>query len=337
MSERCRRPGQAIALGVVAAADVMPEPRKRRESEALPDVQSVRVTLVVINYLTPQLTVDTVREAVASHHNPHVDLVVIVVDNSPDDSRRARNPMAALTSDGIATVVDAPSNLGFSGGANLGATFGHDDDFIWFLNSDAVASADALDELIRVAGTGYSIVGSQLLTPDGRVESCGGDDAIRRGLVRHQSSGKPPVSHPSGGARVPWVHGASFLIARDAWTRLGGFDERFFLYFEEADLCFRAQEMGLSSAIAYRSIVSHEGGASIRQAGANDLRDIYFTRNYLLFFSQHLRPPLRWLTALGWCITVVLARAARGEGRRIRLHVQGTLAYWRKDFGRLNR
>lgn len=84
-----------------------------------------------------------------------------------------------------------------------------------------------------------------------------------------------------------YVSGASVLLPRKALEECGGFDEAFFLYFEDNDLCLRFHNSGWRVAFHPKSIVYHKGGASIGEWIGSPLSIYYATRNFLLFQTKH--------------------------------------------------
>jgi len=145
----------------------------------------------------------------------------------------------------------------------------------------------------------------------------------------------PPLSHPiqpgSPPCRTGWVCGAVLLIRTELMRRLGGFDPRFFLYWEETDLCRRAEMAGAGIWAVGASVATHVGGASsapddTRVSGC--IAKHYYQSRYYYMTKHH-----GWWAATGAEIVeygLILARAlvdgARGRGlRRLRSRQQATL------------
>jgi GT2 family glycosyltransferase len=98
-------------------------------------------------------------------------------------------------------------------------------------------------------------------------------------------------------APIDWVMGASMMIRRNVFDRVSGFDERFFLYWEDADFCHRVRDLGYSTRYVPGARVRHAGGAS--SAGARWLATRAFHRSAYLYYSTHVVRsrwhPARWL------------------------------------------
>jgi len=187
-------------------------------------------------------------------------------------------------------LLESGENLGFSGGCNVGIAraLSSRADYVWILNNDTRVHPLALWKSVeflmhaRKSGVRVGAVGSKLCdyhNPD-RVQFDG--DRVWYG-------GKPMPQGPDTekiGFKT-YVSGASVLLARKALEECGGFDEAFFLYFEDNDLCLRLHNLGWRVAFHPKSIVYHKGGASIGDWIGSPLSIYYATRNFLLFQSKH--------------------------------------------------
>jgi GT2 family glycosyltransferase len=175
---------------------------------------------------------------------------VVVVDNSPDG--RHGEAVAGL---GVSFHA-AHENLGFPGGVNRGAELARGE-FLFLLNPDAEAAPDCLARLLALLESrpDAAVAGAQVLLPDGRVNA--GDNPIHlSGLcwagnyLGHVESGpaRPALS----------VSGAAMLIRSDDFRRLGGFSPAIFMYFDDADLCWRAALAGRSVLFCPEATVEHD-------------------------------------------------------------------------------
>lgn len=197
---------------------------------------------------------------------------VIVVDNSSQDDTvetvRDRFPTV--------TVHQEPSNCGFARACNRGAS-NAGGDFVLFLNPDTVIQDAAVSNLVAYAQSHAEggIYGGRTIRPTGAVglESCWGtptlwsafcfatgfSTAFPRSRFDPESLGRWDRDTP---ADVGVVTGLMLLIRRSLWTALGGFDDQFFMYSEDVDLCLRATALGYRPCITPTAVVIHEGGAS---------------------------------------------------------------------------
>jgi N-acetylglucosaminyl-diphospho-decaprenol L-rhamnosyltransferase len=236
--------------------------------------------VVIVSYRTPELTTAATHSALASGAER-----VVVVDNRSSDETAA---LIRSIDDPRLDFVENARNTGFGSAANLAARRATTDALL-FLNSDAeltsVAAERTLAELDRWGGR--AIVAPRLIGPDGRIEHSAGllpapSDIAVRALGLHVIGWRLAELPLTGrlmrrtrflreyaSAEVAdsafdtsFVSGACFAIGRDAFSELGGFDERFFMYFEDADLCRRAAAAGMAIRYVPSAVVRHVRGAS---------------------------------------------------------------------------
>jgi GT2 family glycosyltransferase len=176
-------------------------------------------------------------------------------------------------------VCSLAGNPGFAAAANLGAARGRAP-WILFLNPDCFPSAGDVEELLARARAlpGAAAVGPHLIGPDGVAARAGGVDLA--GLARWLERLGPR----RGLTEVDWVAGTCLLVRREAWAQVGGFDESYFLYCEDVDLCRRLRRRGWRVAVAGSVGVAHLGGASFpdeatRRAAYRRARRLYLRRH----------------------------------------------------------
>jgi GT2 family glycosyltransferase len=229
----------------------------------------IRTSILLVTYRTyPELQacLRMLEEVV----DPALD-EVIVVDHAPDVAAlhdlRSRFPLVR--------VLEHPENRGFGAGMNVAAQVARGDALL-LMNPDTIAAPGLVDTLVNwlASHPQVAIVGPLVRSRDGRIEASArrfpgwstviggrrswltrlwpGNPAARRNLLTGSAVAAP--------IEVDWVSGACLMIRRDAYAALGGFDEGFFMYWEDADLCRRAQ------AREWR--VTYHPGASVTHLGA---------------------------------------------------------------------
>lgn len=234
----------------------------------------------------------------ASLNKPKLS-VVIVTYQSRATIARALDPLAQAAADGWleCIVVDNRSadgtadfvsaswpwvrlvrseeNLGFGKGCNRGFSIARSD-YVLFLNPDASIEVKDLEILLRTlekedraciaapataVGNGAFQMAGMLLTPRGLLMSS------FNGGVRTFPHRKP-VKPGEQSFATNWVCGAIMLFRSNVFRELGGFDPRYFLYFEETDLCLRATRAGYQILGVGEAVAEHVCGSSARASGA---------------------------------------------------------------------
>lgn len=241
------------------------------------------VAVVVIHFRNLDQTVACL-DSLAALDYPNYS--VIVVDNSPEyrHGERLRQRFPAIT------VLEMDRNLGFSGGCNAGiARALHADvDYIWLLNNDACCRTDSLGELVRAARAmpNAGVLGGALLEEkNGDTERTGmGYVDYRRAKTFTREPSSMDITH------CEWVCGGNMLLKAEAVERCGGFDDAYFLYKEDVELCVRLTRAGYECVYVPGAEVFHEG--SVSTAGERAIwRYYYGARNRMLFFSRYASRP----------------------------------------------
>jgi GT2 family glycosyltransferase len=225
----------------------------------------MNVDVVVVSYNSR----DTLRPCVHPLL-PLPGVSVTVVDNdSPDDS-------LAAVADLPVRAIQSGRNAGFGAGCNIGAAAGAAP-LILFINPDAEITADALAQMVAVleAEPDVVLVGPRLTESDGelmhsmrryqRTRSMWAQALyLHRLLPRARWANE--IDYRPGLYDAPaypeWLSGACMLVRRPAFERVGGFDDGFFLYCEDQDLCRRLRAAGGGIRYEPSAVVSHRGGHS---------------------------------------------------------------------------
>jgi GT2 family glycosyltransferase len=191
-----------------------------------------------------------------------------------------------------ARYVRTASNRGFAGGANYGIRNALDAgaDYILLLNNDATVEPETLTEMVRVAqaDAATGVVGAKLLQMGAgeRLESVGLRVDLRSGRLFETGFGEDDRGQYDQLTDVPAVTGAAMLLSRAVCEQLGGFDERYFSYLEDVDLCLRARRAGFQIRVAPQARVHHRGKGST--AGKQSTLSLYYaTRNHLMLMDTH--------------------------------------------------
>jgi len=172
---------------------------------------------------------------------------IVVDNNSSDDS-------AAIAESLAATVIRLDQNVGFSAANNIGARRATGD-VLGFVNPDVTATDDGVERLAATVRATGSLVAPQLLNADGSLQENGRAAPYPIRKLAHMFAPGSSTNQryvrrvESGHQQVVWAMGAAIFVDHAAFERLGGWDEGFFIYYEDSDFCLRALRHGMRTII----------------------------------------------------------------------------------------
>jgi GT2 family glycosyltransferase len=280
-----------------------------------------QVGCVIVNWNGWQ---DTVACLDALRSIEYSRLFVVVVDNGSSDDSVARIQVAHPE----VRLVQTGRNLGFSGGNNAGIreVMRGEAKYVWLLNNDTEPARRALLELVRTAESDFRFgaVGSVLHYAEApqKIQAWGGGWInLWNGYSAHATA------PPKPGRRLDFLTAASMLVRRKSLEDVGLMDDRFFLYYEDADLCFRLRKNGWNLGVARDAIVLHKVNASTGKKSSPT--DRHFTASAIRFLSQYSPVPL--LAAFLFLFRRVLHRTLAGRLEAIRNVWLGVQDYRNRD------
>jgi GT2 family glycosyltransferase len=253
------------------------------------------VHAVIVNWNAGALLADCISSIGAVSGAAATVSQVTIVDNNSGDGSIAGLP----NTDVPLKIIRNAENVGFGAACNQ-AGLTSDADVLLFLNPDTRLSSGSLDGPARAltdpANGSVGIVGIRLLERDGRTaRNCARRPTLLSmigqslGLDRLGLSAFPPHfmtewDHEDTRA-VDQVMGAFFFVRTELFQRLGGFDERFFVYYEDLDFAVRAQDSGWTSLYLATSSALHHGAGTTERV--KDVRLFYSWRSRILYARKH--------------------------------------------------
>lgn len=247
------------------------------------------IDIIVVNWNSR----DQLAYCVSSLNSEKIGKIV-VVDNASFD-----NSADFLDFENRVTLVRSQKNIGFGAGCNLGARYA-ESKYLLFLNPDAAILPGSLDlafNYMEDPSNGKAgICGVQLIDGLGDVSrTCSRFPSS--GAVLAHATGLSKLFPKLGQPMAEWAHdqsrevdqvmGAFFLVRRCLFESLKGFDERFFVYYEEVDFSYRARMAGWHSIYLAEAQAYHAGGGTSDQIKARRL--FYSLRSRLLYADKHFR------------------------------------------------
>ncbi|OGQ23134.1 MAG: hypothetical protein A2138_05740 [Deltaproteobacteria bacterium RBG_16_71_12] len=310
----------------------------------------MKVLACILNWRTADMTAHALDLLVPQLRALGAARVIVVDNDSQDGSfEKLAGHVARHGYHDVAEVVASGRNGGFGFGNNVALRRGLEGpdppDYFYLLNSDAAPRAGALQAITDYADRNpqVGIAGTTVLDTGGRPQtSAFRFPSVRSELAQMLSYG--PVSALLADALVPlpipshtttgvdWVAGASMLLRRTMLEQIGVFDETFFLYYEETDLCLRAKRAGWHVAYVREGEVEHIGGASTGVAShtvfAKPMPEYVFASRRHYFLKNYGRAVL-WQAnlahAVGGAGFRVLTKLGKRDHHRPREWIDGVL------------
>lgn len=293
--------------------------------------------VIIVNWNAGHQLADVVS-SITVHHEGLVHSVIVVDNASTDGSLSTVEGGSAAARPFKLRIIRNEQNLGFGAACNRGASIATAP-FLLFLNPDAEIQEGSLTKALEFmrspAHPNVGIVGVQLVDRIGRIaRSCArfptpwmlalqatGLDRLR--AFSFLNTHMADWDHGST-RQVDHVIGAFYLIRRDIFETVGGFDERFFVYLEDLDLSLRVSRVGYRSMYLASARAFHAGGGTSQQVKAHRL--FYSIRSRLLYGFKHFPGWRAWVLAVVTLGLEPLTRSAfclaKGDG-------QGVANTWR--------
>ena len=262
------------------------------------DMSAPKVSIIIVNYNGKELLQKCLDSLLKVNYD---NFEIILVDNNSTDGTVefiTKNYPSLI-------IIKLDSNKGFAEPNNVAAKISKGK-YLLFLNNDTVVTPNFISEIVKVMETDkkIAICQSLLLKPDGSVDSSG-DFIDHLGVVYNSKTKIDEIREVSS------ARGASMLVRSDIFEKLDGFDQKFFVTFEDVDLCWRSWILGYRVLIIPTSIVYHEGGITIKKIKSEiafhgfknqlamkitNFEPILAMRNMVLFFGIYgIRELKIWL------------------------------------------
>jgi GT2 family glycosyltransferase len=257
-----------------------------------PDASAGTAWIIVLNWNGYRDTIECVESC---RRLEHASRRILVVDNGSTDGServlRGRWPEVDFLQTG--------ANLGYSGGNNAGIRYAlaRGAAYIWLLNNDARVAPDALTYMVAVLERhgAVGIVGTKVYyldRPDVILSAGGVLDLEAGGAVRHIGGDREDEGAYDAPATVDWVAGCSMMVRREIFSSIGPFDDNYFLYFEDVDLCLRARAAGWTVRYEPRARIWHREGA--KNQGLFSPTFIYYFLRNRLYLMKRFAPRRMW-------------------------------------------
>lgn len=258
-------------------------------------MKKTRVTIILLNWNGYKDTLACLKSLYALKHT-NTEVTIVVVDNASTDGSVEILHEKYPTVD----IVELPVNKGFTGGNNEGIRYAttHGSDYIWFLNNDTIVDVNALEALLDAfQDPSVGIAGSKIYFMKhfefhasrykpaelGRVLWYAGG-IIDWNNIYGSHRGVDEVDHGQYDQEeeTPFVTGCSLMISKECLELVEGFDNKYFAFLEDLDMCLKVEYAGYKVMYIPQSIVWHKNAGSTGGPG-NVIHQYYMTRNRFLF------------------------------------------------------
>lgn len=292
-------------------------------------METLDLSIVIINFNTKKL----VSELVSSIYKKtkKINFEVIIVDNASSDG--SLSVLRKLAKKSNLDFIENSNNLGFAAGNNIGIKKAKGR-YILLLNSDVLITSNSLGDMVNWmdehADVGISTC--MLKNKDGSIQGTGGffpnlsrvfswmiiqdfpfvDNFIKPFHPMKEKSPTKANSFYEKPRELDWVTGAFFLMRNEVIVNVGDLDEKYFMYTEETDFCFRAKKKGWKVWYVPQFSVIHYGGAS----GTREFSVLSEYKSIKRFYKKHYPswqfPVLRLLLKIGALGRIILFAIIEG-------------------------
>ena len=251
------------------------------------------LSIIIISYNTEKITIDCLKSIIESLKNSSLKYEIIVVDNASKDNSVSsiKKLKSEIKNRNLKiNLIENKENIGF-GPANNQAVKLAKSDYLLFLNSDIIvlnASIEKLYNFYKQNEKLFNFLGGKLLNKDGTSQpSCGPMytlPMIFAHLFLRGDYWELTRYSPKKIKEVDWISGACILTKKEYFEKLGGFDEKIFMYMEEIDLFYRAKKHGFKVFFYPEAQFIHLGSQS--SAGRSfPILQVY--QGLIYFYKKH--------------------------------------------------
>ncbi|GKU27283.1 glycosyl transferase [Clostridium folliculivorans] len=296
-----------------------------------------RVSIILVNYNGARYNKECIDSILFSKYD---DFEVIVVDNASTDN--SVQELEDIYSDKI-TVIKSDTNLGFSGGNNIGISYALNKgtDFIMLLNNDTVIDSQMIGKMVSVSiSKNNAVVSPKIYYYDNKkiIWSAGAVMNWRKGLAAQRGIDTIDEGLFDESLEVEFATGCCLLIPSEVVKEVGVLSDEYFLYYEDTDYCTRVINSGFKIIYEPTAVLYHKVSAST--GGTESFNYIYYnTRNRLLF--NHKFNSKNKLTYTSYFYFTRLAKiiiwAIKGKRELIAATVKAVRDYKNNNFGAIRR
>ena len=253
--------------------------------------QAIELSIILLSYNTALLTNNCI-ESIIKETTKDINYEIIIFDNASSDETASVIKKLETKHNNI-KFIQNKENLGFAKGNNHAVHYSQGK-YLLFLNTDTVILDNAVAKLFKFYKDNESeihFIGGKLLNKDlSNQASCGPFytlPVVFAALFLKGDYWGLTRSSPDNLKKVDWVSGACILTRKDIFLKVGGFDEKIFMYMEEIDLLYRAKKQGFITYFYPESRFIHFGSSS---SAGRTYPIIQVYKGFIYFYKKHYSP-----------------------------------------------
>jgi len=260
------------------------------------NTQNIDVSIIIVTYNNAKYITACIENIHEALDNLRAE--ILVIDNCSSDNCTE----IALAASPLVKLIKNKKNVGFAAAVNQGLAASLADTLL-LLNSDVLINKDALHALVAACqDAAKKLFSPTIVNVDGSFQETSlglfptfpvllADELLPHRLAK--ALGLRTMFDNFNAQKTPcyeWLSGACLALHRRVYEKVGPFDEKFFMYFEDVDFCKRASERGIASQLCSDISVLHIGGASFAYINGIRDRNNYVTQSYFTYIKKHESP-----------------------------------------------
>ena len=249
--------------------------------------EQTKLSVVILNWNTRKLLKQCLKSLISNLKSQISNVEIIVVDNASHDGSQQmiRSEFPKVK------IIQNENNLGYAKGNNVGIAVAVGK-YVMLLNTDIIIKKGAVKKLVEFLDKNQeiAIVGPKILNTNGSPQSsCGRFPSLIVSLVmlfKEHFGGSDLVRwSPKSSQYVDWLVGAAFIARKEVFEKIGGFDEKIFMYMEEVEWFYRSKLAGFKTYFLIKPEVVHLERGSSKSGKKDPILNIY--RGLIYFYRKH--------------------------------------------------
>lgn len=249
------------------------------------------LSIIIVTYNSSQVLRNCLDSLVENKGN--LELEVILVDNNstaPNERQQFPRLLEKEYSVLKLQLIQLPENRGFGAANNQGVKRAKGQ-YLFILNADTIIENDAPRQMIEFLENNprAAVVGPKLINGKRQMQewSCGSKTSLLKTIKNNFGFIPKHLWQSNHPLKVDWVSGAALMIRKNIFEKIHGFDENFFMYFEDEDLCWRVKDLGHNIYYLGNITIIHLGGQSFEHNEIKPLQKKFFYKSQDYFFKKH--------------------------------------------------